>query len=378
MFSLEKVLTRSMVLNKISQENIFEKFFQEISLRKRYKNPLRSNNTPNSEFKYVEGVLLFIDYGWGDNNNVFDCFSFVKNYYNLNTYKEVYKYIYNNFEISKPKTKEKQNEDKKEKTLQSIKIKNKTFTQKELDFWKCNNKLELDESLLKTYNIYSTEYVWYNDKYYQSKEGVFAFVISDKVMQIYSPFQKDRRLRFRSNGLLDVVAFKHLLRKDKYVLITKSYKDAFLLQLLGFNACAFLNEGVKPSEALIKELQQFGKLILLLDNDITGITIARNICKKHDLKYFHFSIFESSKDSWDFLSLNDIDKLKNKINTMLTLEQRAALQLRKNEIKRDLEKDLGLMQRCNLEDELLSIDEELEEFIRVVNDNQEECIHCGS
>lgn len=62
----------------------------------------------------------------------------------------------------------------------------------------------------------------------------------------------------------------------------------------------------------------------------------------------------------------------------MNLQQRAQLQLRKEEIKGLLEKgNLGFMETIELKDELLALEEELGEFLRNAFEN-ENCENCGS
>lgn len=62
----------------------------------------------------------------------------------------------------------------------------------------------------------------------------------------------------------------------------------------------------------------------------------------------------------------------------MNLQERAQLQLRKEEIKGLLEKgNLGFMESIELKDELLALEEELGEFLRNAFES-ENCENCGS
>ena len=63
----------------------------------------------------------------------------------------------------------------------------------------------------------------------------------------------------------------------------------------------------------------------------------------------------------------------------MNLQQRAQLQLRKEEIKGLLEKgNLGFMETIELKDELLALEEELGEFLRNAFESGDDCLNCGS
>ena len=63
----------------------------------------------------------------------------------------------------------------------------------------------------------------------------------------------------------------------------------------------------------------------------------------------------------------------------MNLQERAQLQLRKEEIKGLLEKgNLRFMETIELKDELLALEEELGEFLRNAFENEDSCDNCGS
>lgn len=64
----------------------------------------------------------------------------------------------------------------------------------------------------------------------------------------------------------------------------------------------------------------------------------------------------------------------------MTLIERASLQLRKEQIKKELESPtLGFMETIELKDELLALEEELGEFLRNAFESEDsDCLNCGS
>ncbi len=63
----------------------------------------------------------------------------------------------------------------------------------------------------------------------------------------------------------------------------------------------------------------------------------------------------------------------------MTLQERASLQLRRDEIKKELENPmLGFIDKIELKDELLALEEELGEFLRNAFENEDSCDNCGS
>lgn len=302
-------LTKDYILNKVSQEEIFERYlgiYPEPD--KRFKNPLRDNSTPNSEFIFVGNYIYLRD--WGGNDKNINCFDVVKLIYKNCSYEDCLKHICNDFGLDIESSNSVLSKEKREinqprledsislKKLSSIKIKKKDFTKKELEFWNCNGNFNYSTRILESHQIYSTDYVWYNDKQVKSREGVFAYQLKPGMFQIYSPFSDDRRYRFRCTDLKGVIAYVGRLKKSKYVIVTKSVKDCEIAFMHGLNACAFLNEGIIPTEEEITYLSSFGELIFLYDNDEKGREVINKIAKIYP--FIKFIFVPSGKDLYEF------------------------------------------------------------------------------
>jgi hypothetical protein len=290
MFTYDIPLTKQEILERISQESIFEKYlgiYPQTDGR-RYINPLRENKTPNTEFLYIRNTLYMRD--WGGNDKNLNCFSIVQLLYNC-SYNEALKHIENDFGLGSqpintniPTIQRNSNYNHVEvpvKKLTSIQIRKKEFTEKELNFWNCNNNFNFTTEELEKHQIYSTEYVWYNENKIKSKEGVFAYQLKPQIFQIYSPFCEDRKYRFRSTDLKGILVNAHLLKPSKTVLLTKSFKDEFYSRVLRANSTALLNEGIIPTRQQIDFLKTKGRIVLLYDNDEKGIAVANRICDEY-------------------------------------------------------------------------------------------------
>lgn len=294
---INKKLSKKDILKYISQEEIFQKYlgiFPEIN--KRYVNPLRENKTPNTEFSYNNNVLYMKDWGWEKDDNL-NCFEIVKLINNC-TYEEALDIIYRDFIKQHPTTIPKIQKDNyttitHNKQLLDIKIKIKKYSEEGLDFWRCNNELEISPIILKNYQIYECDYVWYNDKQIKCYDLTFAYQVSKGKFQIYVPFTKEKKYKFRTSEIKDVIPFYHLCDKKIPIIVTKSYKDAFLLRYLGYNACCFLNEGV------INKIE--GQLIWLFDNDEKGIKTREKYLELYKNSTYLEIPSKYGKDSWEFV-----------------------------------------------------------------------------
>lgn len=321
MFKFEDIpLTKNEILSRVSQEAIFEKYlgiYPQTDGR-RYINPLRENKTPNTEFLYVGDILYMRDWGSSEKNK--DCFDVVSLLYNCNTFYETLRHIENDFGLDSqpintniPTIQRNSNYNHVEvsvKKLTSIQIKKKEFTEKELEFWNCNGNFNFTTEELEKHQIYSTEYVWWNNERSKSKEGVFAYQLKKGIFQIYSPFCEDRKYRFRSTNLKDVIAGIQFLRKDKYVVLTKSYKDLLVLLNLNVNACALLNEGIIPTEQQMALITQYGAPVILFDNDEKGVAVSKKICDMYGCTYLQIPD-GNYKDAFDFIHEEGVDAVVN-------------------------------------------------------------------
>jgi hypothetical protein len=304
----QSVSIKQQILSKFSQEEIFQKylgFYPKLNVR--YTNPLRENKTPNTEFLYVGDVLYMRD--WGSDQKNLNCFSLVQHLYNCSFY-EALQHVQIDFGMDAkqmqqcPPTIQRNSNyahvEAHVNKLQTIRIRKKEFTEKELEFWNCNGSFNFNTKKLESMQIYSTEYVWYNNNQWKSAEGVFAYQLKQGIFQIYSPFNEDRRYRFRSTNLKDVIAGVQWLEKSEYVVLSKSYKDMIMLRSLNVNACALLNEGIIPTKEQMSLIASYGTPVVLFDSDEKGIAVSKKICELYGCRYLQLPD-GNFKDAYEFV-----------------------------------------------------------------------------
>lgn len=293
---VDRKLNKDDILKLISQEEIFYKYlgiYPEIG--KKYINPLRENHTPNTEFIWINNVLYLRDWGWENEKNL-NCFGVVQ-YLNKCNYEEALTIIYWDYlkhnTIKIPENKRNDDRSYVQHKLLDIKIKVKPYSKEGLDFWSCNEEFNVNETILKKYQIYECEYVWFNNKQIKCFELTFAYQIEKGIFQIYIPFAKDKRYKFRTSKLKDVIPFYSLCNKNIPIIITKSYKDAYVLRRMGYNACCFLNEGI------INYIE--GDFIWLFDNDEKGVKTRNKYLELYKGSSYLEIPKEYGKDCWEFV-----------------------------------------------------------------------------
>ncbi len=308
----QSVSLKQQILSKFSQEEIFQKylgFYPKVD--RRYTNPLRENKTPNTEFLYVGEKLIMRD--WGSEDKNIDCFGLVQLLYNNCSFYEALQHIQIDFGNNPQQTVRNASTIQRNSNyahveahvnkLQTIRIRKKEFTEKELEFWNCNGNFNFNTKKLESMQIYSTEYVWYNNNQWKSAEGVFAYQLKPQIFQIYSPLVEDRKFRFRSTNLKDVIVGEEDETSSNTLLVTKSVKDTKCAMILGANSRGMLNEGVIPSPVQMNYFKKKGKrVVFLYDNDEKGIETVKRICDVYNQEEVGYIFLPKhvGKDVWDF------------------------------------------------------------------------------
>lgn len=77
----------------------------------------------------------------------------------------------------------------------------------------------------------------------------------------------------------------HMLPKSgEYLVITKSMKDCMVLYELGIPAIAPCSETTFISDSQYRKLKErFDNIVILWDNDLTGIKFANKFRKQYDI-----------------------------------------------------------------------------------------------
>lgn len=280
------------ILSKISQEDIFQRYFpSEISLNKRYTNPLRvEDDSPGCFFKYLGDKLYFIDFA--DNPTCRDCFAFLKDINHHTSFYDVLTEISKDFNLnlhkvetlfetpvitSIPKIQNKIIKPKTQEKETIIKVVVQAFTSEDLDYW---NSYGITLKTLHVYNVRPAYRAWINELFYHQyskKDPMYRYREND-TFKLYRPFASKNYV-WRSNmrgGTLE--GWNQLPDKGEVLVITKSTKDAMCLYELGISAVSVRSESTRISENAIALLEaRFKKIYIWFDNDQAGIVNAQKL-----------------------------------------------------------------------------------------------------
>lgn len=285
-FTFEPKITREFLLSKNNEET-YMAYYLGIPVKKGlFKSPLRSDSHVTcSFFKGKSGILYFKDFATGK------CLNFegvVMEKCNCN-YHTALKIVARDFgyikggPVKKHAIKIQPKFEEEKQTF--IQIEAKDYSEAELKWW---GSFGITKSILNKFKVYSCATVFLNGTIYaQSAQHspIYGYYFGKKEnieqWRIYMPKRKE--FRFIGNVPTKTIqGYKQLAKTGKLVVITKSMKDVMCLYSLGIPAIAPNSETQFVSDKVLEELKQrFKYIVLLYDNDLTGVRFTNKIRKQH-------------------------------------------------------------------------------------------------
>lgn len=302
--SSPKKITREFLLSHNNEET-YMSYYLGIPVKKGlFKSPLRADSHVTcSFFRGKSGTLYFKDFANGK------CFNFegvVMEKYHC-TYHEALKIIANDFGLCKSSMKKtaiklqpKFDDDKQT----FIQIEAKDFTDAELKWW---NNYGITKDILCKFNVFSCKTVFLNGNIFaQSAQHcpIYGYYFGKKEnieqWRIYMPQRKE--FRFIGNvSTKTIQGYKQLPKNGKLVVITKAMKDVMSLYSIGIPAIAPNSETQFVSDKILEDLRnRFKYVVLLYDNDLTGVHFANKIRKQYNLRVAIIPRKYEAKDISDF------------------------------------------------------------------------------
>ena len=287
-----ELITVEKILERVTEREIFRIVIpKNIVLDKgdTYKSPFREDNIGSCYFEMYNNKLMFTDFGSTLQRKTFNCFQIIEACFNVD-FVDALEIINSKLEIGLgssytsdiKKVRYKVNVEENVKKVfkkRTIAISPRPFNHKDKVFWSKYNITR--ENLLKDgvipIDIYKST----------DKKGrpftVNTFQISyactefpDNKMKIYTPHAHKNAKWFTNCNQDDIGSIKHLVKKGKTLIITKSYKDCRVLRNQGLNSVWFQNEIMIPNRKKLEELcNRFEEIIVWYDNDATGIANSK-------------------------------------------------------------------------------------------------------
>jgi hypothetical protein len=329
MISTKSVITKDDILNKIKQEEIFEKYIGIYpDCKKNYLNPLRlDDNHASCRFYYDNrGILKFKDFAVRWN---IDCFNVVQMIYNVNFIQACY-IIAEDFDLKNKEIDRSLLEERKviqrenlKKIKVKIQVKSRNFVKFDIEYWA---KFGIDVIDLQYYNVFPVTHAWLGDDLIYIEKGTdvcYCYYFWGDNYKLYFPNRKKNSsyFRFIHNNQEIIQGYKQLDESGDYLVITKSLKDVIAMRRFGINAVAPMTETVMVNKPAFDHLiTRFPIIFTLFDRDRAG----KLLTIKHRKEYSTIPLMFTKDDEKDFTDnfarygysyMSDyIQETKNKFN----------------------------------------------------------------
>jgi len=313
----KKELTANMVLEHITVEDIYYKYYGKFTVNKICKNWMRKEDDPSFVIGNKTGILRhydFSDFKWRGN-----CFNFVMQLYNCN-FHEALKIINDDFGLNLLGTSDgikreivKYTPEVIVKQYSTIQMKVRKFTEEELKYWRSYG---ISESELKEEKIYSIKELYLNKQRFPLPEDElrFGYLYGDRI-KTYRPRSLAKVKWLPNNCPLNYIEGKENIVNCDTLWITKSKKDKMVLLKLYPFVIAVQNESVGCfTTDNIKWIKENSKRqILLFDNDKAGKKASAMIAEQFGFEQFCVPdsyISDGISDFADLVRYYGIDKLE--------------------------------------------------------------------
>jgi hypothetical protein len=318
---LDKVrvkVSRDMLFDKFSQEQIMEYYFGEpVLLKKGYKNPFRKDKYPTCFFFYKQkGQLVFMDFSLG---KPMTCIDIAELYHGKPmSYQEIYEEMSKITYLDLPKPTIEFNKDEVlSETV--IKVEVMPYDKEDIAFWA---QFNIGLATLKHFNVRRVKRAWINGqlRYINlDRDRCYRYIDDDRI-KLYRPHNK--KMKFRNNYIKEYEAMNFLPEQGDLLVITKAMKDVMTLHSIGITAICPRSESSVLSEEVMKSLlHRFQKVFVWYDADTTGNAKSDEVY----FKYKEFGLRQMKhhgflgKDVSDIVKTNGIEKLKEICKQLETL-----------------------------------------------------------
>lgn len=187
-------------------------------------------------------------------------------------------------------------------------VKKRDFTQSEIEYWL---KYNINTEILNKYNVVALEEYSNTNKegkIYTIKSNANKFIFgydNGDWIKIYNPLD-EKQYRFQYLGIKTqdyIFGWSILPENADIIIITGGEKDVMTLAALGYIAISLNSETACLDKTIVDELRnRFNKIIILYDNDQTGLKQSQILSKTHNLNRIVLPyIPNNGKDISDFI-----------------------------------------------------------------------------
>lgn len=314
-FDYDKI-DKDYILSRATEEEIMKCYIgDKFTYRKHFHSPFREDKNPSFSVRKYGDKVIYRDWATGETG---DAFKFVQRYYNCDFYQALL-HINRDLDLGPNVPAERHyycTHKKLDEHNSRFNIQTQPYTLTDVKFWK---QFGISINTLVKYNVFSARYVWVNSKLvrsYSNSNPNYAYKFREGIFKIYSPYG-GKRAKWLFNGTKhDVEGYDALPENGKTVIITKSLKDVMTLYELGYHAVSLQSECNPIKPELYEDLsRRFNSIIVLYDNDETGISMAIAASEKFDVPYI---IVPNYKDISDFVKANDVRQASQLMQSLIS------------------------------------------------------------
>jgi hypothetical protein len=201
------------------------------------------------------------------------------------------------------------NHNKSKLLKQEYSIKKREYTGPEMAFW---HKFGINIEILNKYNVVAIEEFSNTSKegkIYSVKSNPDKFIFgyeNGDWLKLYKPLdEKQYRFQYLGTKVQDYIfGWSQLSENADLIFITGGEKDVMTLAAMGFNAISLNSETAVLDNRTADELKQrFEKIIILYDNDQTGLKQSELLVAKHNFHRIVLPVIRNNgKDISDFIA----------------------------------------------------------------------------
>lgn len=334
-------ISLSELLDKVPEENIARKYISNYRFTgKPFRSSLRPDNRANSCFVFKDeatGNLMYKDFADPSLPTKISMIEYVSIMYKEGINEAINRIardfniksteaaVYDSYDYSYETSEFK--ETKNSELI--IKVKKRDWTKSDIEYW---NQYSIPITMLERNDIKSISNMWL----YKNNKQIFTVEFSDKTpvfsydyywsnnifrRKIYRPTSVN--YKWMSNTDYTVVQnYPNIPKEGELLFIQSSYKDAMVMELLGYNSIAPNAEGTwLPLEYWEKIKKRWKKIVIFGNNDWEkkdnpGLSYAKRHSMRYQVPFIIIPDGETS-DISDYVKKYDLDKAGDLVKDLI-------------------------------------------------------------
>lgn len=294
-YEFRPTLTRSYLLQHVSEEEIFEAFGEPYGLRVQhgtFTSPLRTDRSPTCTFYRSKSGKLYLK-DWKPGSFHGDCFDFVSQVSRTNNFDATLRKVAIRFGLLPGENVQVervplQHPVQIERQSCQIRVTRRSWNDRDREFW---GLWDFKGETLYTYHVAPVERVWVDNSlvytYNKQLDVAYVYHFGDYDYKVYFP--RREKHRFLHNNADIVQGYLQLPPTGDFCVVTKSLKDIMKLYEFDIPAVAPMSESQTLTNDMYSDLRQrFTRLFCLYDNDMAGKRASVRMRNTHEYTMLMF------------------------------------------------------------------------------------------